>query len=135
MERSSTASQLLSKSNGIDPLAIAAIVSLERQVEKLSHLYQHLSDLVNQPINKKESEDDMVETEQAAEIIHLSRSRFYEVHPLLFNHVQLGRKLLFSRKELQEYLKTGKSQRPASVLNEVEQHRVARLKAKNQRAA
>lgn len=82
--------------------------TLDQRLLSIEELLSQLLTKVNpDPVIK----DDWVESKEAASLLHIGIDRFYSTHKRFLSSSKPGGRLLFSRKEIQEYI-TSKSKRP-----------------------
>ena len=74
---------------------------------------------------------DLVEIDEAASMVFLSKGRFYAIHKKYFTPHGQGRKRLFSRKELEAYNRRELQPLDNEAARGAEQFRVNRLNKKN----
>jgi hypothetical protein len=77
--------------------------------------------------SERKPEEDMVESREAAAIIHLSYDRFMAIHKKYFKDLPQGKKLLFFRKELIAFLNGTLPEKVPLGVTEAEDFRVRRL--------
>jgi hypothetical protein len=77
--------------------------------------------------SERKSEEDTVESKEAAGIIHLSYDRFMAIHKKFFSNLKQRKKLLFYRKELIAYLNGSLPEKVSLGVSEAEDFRVSRL--------
>jgi hypothetical protein len=95
--------------------------------ERLLSIEKLLAELNSKSELQPEEKEDYVEAEEAAQMMHLSIDRFYTIHKKILTSSKPGRKLLFSRKEIQVFLHSKKVKPRSEAINEAEDFRVKRL--------
>ncbi|MBC7948974.1 MAG: helix-turn-helix domain-containing protein [Chitinophagaceae bacterium] len=97
---------------------------IDRRLQSIESL---LADLLSKIGNQSPHEDDWVESEEAAKMLHWSVDHLYAKHRTILHSTKHGKKILFSRQEIEEYLQSKRMKPVDEEVIDVEKFRIRRL--------
>lgn len=102
----------MASSNVLSPEVVYVPINVSQRFQVMESMLADIKLLLD-GTNAPEQYD-MVEAEEAAQMIHLGMNRFYNTYKKILPYVKTGKKILFSRKDIEAYL-ISKKETPISV--------------------